>query len=251
MIRFNFTKHEISESPKWILFYPHRNKGTGFNFTYSANGYHDPRPYISTNITTLIALTLPWISIWLVPISLIFCFYSWGSIYINLPYDTGRGNTSEYNTYGLLFYHHDSGFPNQFWVRGFNKLSFYFPWAYNYLKTEYLFKDGWRTEERGDNFWDMEKWADQIVYETYDYQYRLQSGVIQNRKATIHQVKRYWSRWFGLHIKSRWVIEIEFNEEVGERSGSWKGGVTGCSYEIRPGETALACLRRMESERKF
>lgn len=30
-----------------------------------------------------------------------------------------------------------------------------------------------------------------------------------------------------------------------------KGGCTGCGYDIKPGETPLECLQRMERERKF
>ena len=46
-------------------------------------------------------------------------------------------------------------------------------------------------------------------------------------------------------------INIDFSDEVGERSGSWKGGRLGCSYNMQPGETPLQTLRRMEAERKF
>lgn len=251
MIKFKFTNADTEDYQKWVSFYPKSSKGNGFYLTYENNGYFDPRPQINTNLTTLLLLVLPFISLWLIPISLILCFYSWGNLYIHLPYDTGRGNTSESKTYGLMFYHIDSGFPNQFWVRGFHKLSFDFPWAYNHLKTEYLLKDGWKKEEKGDDFWDSDKWSDKILYEVYDYAYQLNSGDIQNRKATIHQVKRYWKRWFGLQIKSRHVIEINFNEEVGERTGSWKGGVIGCNYTLNPNETPFECLKRMEVERKF
>jgi len=39
--------------------------------------------------------------------------------------------------------------------------------------------------------------------------------------------------------------------EVGERTGEWKGGTTGCGYQMLPNETPLETLRRMEKERKF
>jgi hypothetical protein len=54
-----------------------------------------------------------------------------------------------------------------------------------------------------------------------------------------------------LHIKCSHYIEIEFDKEVGERAGSWKGGTIGCSYGIKSNETAYQCLLRMEQERKF
>ena len=36
--------------------------------------------------------------------------------------------------------------------------------------------------------------------------------------------------------------------EVGEQSGSWKGGVIGTGYTMKRGETAEMTLRRMEVE---
>jgi hypothetical protein len=251
MLKFKFTKKNTDEYQNWISFYPTRNKGTGFYLTYENNGYFDPRPQINTNLTTLLSLMIPFISLWLIPISLILCFFSWGSLYIHLPFDTGRGDTAESKTYGLMFYHPDSGFPTEFWVRGFNKLSFDFPWGYKFLKREVLHKTGWRKENKGDDFWDKEKWKNEIVLETHPYTYILNSGKSQERLATVYQEKRYWKRWFGLQIKCRHCLEIEFNEEVGERSGSWKGGCVGCSYEFKSGETTLECLKRMEKERKF
>jgi len=44
---------------------------------------------------------------------------------------------------------------------------------------------------------------------------------------------------------------VKFSDEVGERTGSWKGGVIGTGSEMRPGESPEQCLRRMERERKF
>jgi hypothetical protein len=49
----------------------------------------------------------------------------------------------------------------------------------------------------------------------------------------------------------RTSIEVGFDDEVGERTGSWKGGTIGCGYDMLPDESAVQCLRRMERERKF
>jgi hypothetical protein len=235
MIKLKFTERDTEEYKTWFSFYPTRNKGTGFYLTYENNGYFDPRPQINTNLTTLLALILPFISLWLLPLSLILCFFSWGSLYIHLPYDTGRRTTAESNTYGLMFYHIDSGFPSEFWVRGYR--SFNFPWAYTFHKRDVL--------------WDKNKWGDKIAYKTYLYKYKLKSGETQIVNTTIYQEKMYWKRWFGLQIDCKNRIEVEFDSEVGERTGSWKGGTIGCSYEIKKGETAYQCLLRMEQERTF
>jgi hypothetical protein len=88
--------------------------------------------------------------------------------------------------------------------------------------------------------------------ETHPYTYVLNCGGVQSRTATCTIEKRKWHRkWFPFLTRTRQVIDIAFDDEVGERSGSWKGGCTGCSYDMIEGETIEACLRRMEEKRKF
>lgn len=87
--------------------------------------------------------------------------------------------------------------------------------------------------------------------EQHPYRYVLRSGEAQDRIATIKAESRLWLRpWPPFRRLSRY-IDIEFDREVGERSGSWKGGVLGCSYEMRRNETPVDALRRMERERVF
>lgn len=87
------------------------------------------------------------------------------------------------------------------------------------------------------------------------YTYKLKRGEVQNRMATVYVERRAWRpRWFtwtSLFEESRQSISVEFSDEVGERSGTWKGGCIGCGYEMLPGETAEQTLRRMERERVF
>lgn len=91
--------------------------------------------------------------------------------------------------------------------------------------------------------------------ETHPYTYWLKSGEVQQRTAKIHRTRHILAR----HILHRlgWPkrtlnsIDITFSDEVGERSGSWKGGCIGCSYRMKPGETPIDTLRRMERERTF
>lgn len=87
--------------------------------------------------------------------------------------------------------------------------------------------------------------------ESHPYTYLLRSGEVQERIATIKPEKRLWLRpWLPFRRESRY-IDIEFNGEVGERSGSWKGGCIGCSFDMLAGESPLDALRRMELSRKF
>jgi hypothetical protein len=87
--------------------------------------------------------------------------------------------------------------------------------------------------------------------ETHPYTYQLRSGVVQDRKATINVETRRWTRFWFPAVRTSKTINVKFNDEVGERSGSWKGGTIGCGYEMLPSESALETLRRMERERKF
>lgn len=89
----------------------------------------------------------------------------------------------------------------------------------------------------------------------FDYTYKLKSGEIQKRKAKVYIEERewrwYWFQWLPYPRIKRRSIWVNFNNEVGERTGSWKGGVMGCGFEMKPGETMAMTLRRMEKDQKF
>jgi hypothetical protein len=103
----------------------------------------------------------------------------------------------------------------------------------------------WRAETRFLFSHSLPRWKKDLPY-----RYVLRSGTVQERTATIGVSEReYRWRWFMWLPRPRMVKRTI--DQVGERSGSWKGGCLGCSYELRPGETPDDCLRRMERERKF
>lgn len=90
---------------------------------------------------------------------------------------------------------------------------------------------------------------------TYPYRYTLKDGTVQERTAKCHVERREWRQkwlkwcpWFALKRQS---LDVEFNDEVGERTGSWKGGCIGCGWDMLPNESPEQTLRRMEAERKF
>lgn len=142
------------------------------------------------------------------------------------------------------------------------------PWRWEWYRTSYLLPDGksWAHEWADDNahlrrlgqkpmdrwrhFYDMPKWQ-----EKHEYEYLLRSGEVQVRTATIelreYERRRWCLWWTRLFAQVTQTIEIRFSDEVGERTGSWKGGCTGCSYGVRDGERPAAALKRMEQERKF
>lgn len=87
--------------------------------------------------------------------------------------------------------------------------------------------------------------------ETHPYHYCLKNWTIQERTATIQVESMLWTRYWLPWRMYRRSIDVKFNDEVGERTGSWKGGTIGCGYDLRADEAPLECLRRMEKERKF
>ncbi|MGY9050349.1 MAG: hypothetical protein ACKVKF_25850, partial [Rhodobacterales bacterium] len=130
---------------------------------------------------------------------------------------------------------------------GMSSKSFDMPWFLHTLAYE---------QQMADGSWISVFDPDAKPYaEAYPFTYTLKSGKIQNRIATVskrrHVLCRRMFKMFGW---PRWIkesIDIDFDGEVGERSGSWKGGTMGCSYNLRRGETMEQALRRMGRDRKF
>lgn len=146
-------------------------------------------------------------------------------------------------------------------------LSWSFPWSLDWYSTEILehkanvpglAKTVW-TENRKNRkpafkSWNDEEQAKKSVSEVYDYTYKLKSGEYQHRRATVYVNRMTWlARWWPIIPikKSQTCINVAFDGEVGEKTGSWKGGCTGCGYEMKFGETPMETLYRMERERKF
>ncbi len=179
-------------------------------------------------------------------------------LFITLPFGSGKSDESEWRQYG--FYCYGEGrwnFESLCICFGHKTKFFYMPWSYDWIRTSTLKKDGTFEHETKGNYKDLygKKWDDILWNEKYPYTYTLRSGETQNIIATI-KVKEYewrmrWLKWTKLFAKISKSIDINFSGEVGERAGSWKGGVTGCSYNIKKGEIPLETLRRMELERKF
>lgn len=141
------------------------------------------------------------------------------------------------------------------------------PWSREWVRTSHLLADQtWshetaeaRLSARGEgldglrkrrDFREAHQWAAE-----YPYRYVLKSGEVQERVATVTvqemEHRPRWFMWTSLFAKVRRSIDVRFNDEVGERSGSWKGGCIGCGYDLRAAESPEQCLRRMEAERKF
>jgi hypothetical protein len=199
---------------------------------------------------------------WYAVCTTLFFFGNWGSVFLKLPVYT-KYDQCDPPAYGMYFH------GNAIWVKLGGKKNHWgeietdtrrlwtAPWEWTWVRTSvWLADQTWAHETKGhrQEFYN-EEWKQKIYFENHPYLYVLKSGDVQERVATCHIKEREW-RWKGATWcpwikKVRRDIEVDFNDEVGERTGSWKGGTTGCSYEMKEGETLVQTLRRMEVERKF
>lgn len=158
----------------------------------------------------------------------------------------------------VLAYSWESNHDDPWWRRTH---CIHFPWQLDWFKTEILSHDRnavW-CEVAGHKAkfldgYEIRKAAEKSVSKVYDYVYALKNGTVQKAKATVHVSRMtHRARWWPIIPIERVSMSIwaDFSSELGEGTGSWKGGVTGCGYTLRPDETPEQCLRRMEAERKF
>jgi hypothetical protein len=216
---------------KYLVFY----WGWNFDISFETCGYFDNRPRINLDLIFFsLEIIVPFRNKWTDECD----SPKWGICYhgqILWIHTGGKGNMDGGSTYKTI----------------------YMPWKYEWVRTSAMRKDGhWENETKGNRkeFWKKE-WEEVLWREFYPYKYVLKSGVVQERIATVtkKQVEHRWNWFKWLPVTKRvWTsIDISFNDEVGEETGSYKGGVTGCSHELLPNETPLESLRRMEKERKF
>jgi hypothetical protein len=174
----------------------------------------------------------------------------YGNLFIKAPMIINqRDGTEDWcASYGLSY--HSKGI---WWAWRTKNWCFRMPWDWQHVRHTLLNPDGSVCCEAKEleHSWE----PPEEIKETHAYTYHLRSGEIQHRKATIYGEEREWRwKWFKFLPYPRKVgrsISIDFDGEVGERSGSWKGGTVGCGYGWKHEETMLESLRRMEKERKF
>jgi len=253
----------LTENPEWVTFYPEFNS----SMYLEKAGYFDERPLIYTSITQLIALVaipaLCIFSFWFL-LGTPLVFFGWGKLYISLPIKTGiedcdsAGWGFDYHNNRIWIYIGGGGnfeggkkwktitMPwNMEWVRTSTKLQNE-QWFHETKNTKLNWGEG--KEKIGGCEWlEKNKWT-----ETHPFLDKFDNATVQ---ATIAVVEREWRplwfKWTSLFSKVRRTIDISFDKEVGEGKGSWKGGTTGCGYDIVEGETPYQCLKRMEKERDF
>lgn len=137
------------------------------------------------------------------------------------------------------------------WYWGRENWTFRMPWDWEHVRHEVMTHEGWK-KPSGEY---SEPYTDGRIVEEYPYTYTLHNGTVQDRTATIYKEQRewrlHWFRWLPYPRMIRTSINVSFDQEVGEGTGSWKGGCVGCSYDMYRNETMRDCLERMERHREF
>lgn len=186
-------------------------------------------------------------------------YFIWGKLFWYLskktkPYIRGEYDYDEPKQWGISYYKET---PAIYVKWGKYHKFFDMPWSYDWIRTSNLRKDNtWENETKGNrkDFYNQTKWEDILFKEDYDYTYILNNGQTQNVIATIGVTEREWRmkflKWTKFYNKVHRDIDVSFSSEIGERSGSYKGGVVGKGYIMILGETPLQTLRRMEREYK-
>lgn len=247
------------EDKKWFSFYPKIDRA---KITYYSWFYFDSRPVFVFQLTHLLLFALPFVPYVTYPLFLILFFYGWGTLYIHLPFDSGKYDECEYPSYGFYMYGHGGLFDiESLWINLGNKNKvIYMPWSLKWYRTSILLKDDtWENEYKGNSkqFY-LDEWKDKLYTESHPYTYITESGEIQKCNAIVTVEEREWRRRMlyklKLFNKVDRCISVEFDRKngIGELADTcWKGGCTGCSYSMKKNESVLECLRRMEKERKF
>lgn len=125
------------------------------------------------------------------------------------------------------------------------------PWAWTHVRHDYLTDIGSLHHRAAPN----EYSAPEDSKQKLQFIYVRRNGEAQHRTATVNGEEREWRwswfKWLPFPRMIKRTINVEFDAEVGEGTGSWKGGTTGCSYDWWRDETQHQALLRMQAHRKF
>lgn len=125
------------------------------------------------------------------------------------------------------------------------------PWDWEHVRHTYLREDGSVHHHAARGEWK----EPEEIKSSHPYTYIRESGEVQERTATIYGDEREcrwrWLKWLPWPRMIRRSISVSFDQEVGEGTGSWKGGTVGCGTDWRKGEPQVGALRRMERETRF
>jgi hypothetical protein len=180
-----------------------------------------------------------------------------GKFYIHLPFLPRREPKGMLDSWGFSWsWDSDNRGTDIHFRWGSHTKIIYLPWEYVHVRSDMLCDDGiWRTQI---SYYDWHEGDARPALEAYDYKYVCHDGIVQDDITAVISIEEMEWRWkLAKWLRLPWprrirrLIEVTFNKEVGERRGSWKGGVTGCGYEMRPNEMPADTLHRMRRDRRF
>ena len=199
----------------------------------------------------------------------------WGLLYVYFPWKNHGTDWNDFNDpepeYGYYFYGEGKFFDEIVLKLGKKSKTIYMPWALEFYKRSVLLKGNkwWghtqkeirKIKKQGKCVWNDPKfnieYNDERIYtERVTFTYTTVGGEVQRTTATCHVEVREWRpRWFmwtKLFCHVRRDLEIEFDDEMGNERGSWKGGVMGVSAPITQEEIDkldfVSPLRRYEKK---
>lgn len=204
-----------------------------FDISFEICGYFDNRPRINLDLIFFsLTLILPFRNRWkdecVAP--------KWGIAIHNNTFWIYRGGKGNMNG-GNKWWTWNLPFVTKEWVR-----------------TSVLLKNEKWEHETPENYkgFYKDEWKNKQASWTYDYTDSYDNSIIPTIIYVEERERRpKWLKWTKRFAKVRRSIDVHFSKEVGREKGSWKGGATGCGYELLPNEHPLGCLKRMENERKF
>ena len=201
----------------------------------------------------------------------------WHDIFIRMPWWKAKRSPGHEWRFGFYLYNDNSKklFHEMVLMWGFWDKTIYMPWSFYIYRTTIEGQGGERytSLERYDFKLRNRKARKYNSYalplkETYTitapglgfcwtepYTYTLKSGEVQETTAWYHIEQREWRRlwlmWCPLFNLIRTDLCINLKNEIGEQVGSWKGGVTGFSRPMLPGETPQDAYQRIMKEAVF
>jgi len=223
------TKRNDWEYNDWVIFY----WGWCFDISFDICGYFDNRPRINLDLIFFsLTFVLPFRNKWTDECD----GPKWGIAIHNNTVWIYRGGEGNLNG------------GTKWWT-------WYIPFiTKEWFRTSVLLKDNtWEHSIKNNrkSFYE-DKWKQKQMSWVYDYIDSYDEKIIP---TTIYlsemEWRPKWLQWTSLFAIKESYIDIHFSQEVGKEKGSWKGGCTGCSYKIQINEHPIACLKRMEKERKF
>lgn len=142
----------------------------------------------------------------------------------------------EHHNYGFYLYSNLHNWSSTVFQFGTKSVTIDMPWTYKWHATEKL-------------DWDMNAVLVNHA-RVFDFNYKLRSGEVQHRKASV-TIKRIVWRCRGWPWKKKSIVylDVSFDKEIGEDTGTWEGGTIGLTHNVLPNETPEQAFRRLEQER--